>query len=127
MIVGVCLAIIISQRKRHMFCDIYRASTREGMYLYVPAQILDSGSENEVEPLADPEYDPLAKVSDSLKRAFGRPTFVMRLELTPERKLARVPVLDVVESLTRQGYYLQLPPEGLISPNAVAPEGLRGA
>lgn len=110
-----------------MFCDIYRASTREGMYLYVPAKISDNGSENEVEPQADPEYDPLSKISDSLKRAFGRPTFVMRLELTPERKLARVPVLDVVESLNNQGYYLQLPPEGLISPNAVAPEGLRGA
>ncbi len=106
-----------------MFCDIYRASTREGMYLYVPAHI----SENEIESQADAEYDPLIKVSDPLKRAFGRPTFVMRLELSAERKLARVPVLDVMEALVSQGYYLQLPPEGLISPNAVAPEGLRGA
>jgi uncharacterized protein YcgL (UPF0745 family) len=106
-----------------MFCDIYRASTREGMYLYVPAHI----SKNEVDPQADPEYDPLACISDSLRRAFGRPTYVMRLELTPERKLARVPVLNVIQSVASQGYYLQLPPEGLISPHAVAPEGLRGA
>ncbi len=106
-----------------MFCDIYRASKRDEMYLYIPARI----SDNEVELQEDPEYDPLANISDSLKRAFGRPTFVMRLELTPERKLARVPVLSVIESLETQGYYLQLPPEGLISPNAVAPEGLRGA
>jgi len=106
-----------------MFCDIYRASKRDEMYLYIPARI----SENEVEPKEDSEYDPLANVSAALKQAFGRPTFVMRLELTPERKLARVPVLSVIESLETQGYYLQLPPEGLISPNAVAPEGLRGA
>ncbi|WP_410209095.1 YcgL domain-containing protein [Aquirhabdus sp.] len=106
-----------------MHCDIYRASTREGMYLYIavdPTKAL-------IEPRVEPKEDPFAQVSDSLKRAFGRPTFVMRLHLTPERKLARVPVLDVIESLTRQGYYLQLPPEGLISPNAVEPEGLRGA
>ncbi|MGL6034325.1 MAG: YcgL domain-containing protein, partial [Acinetobacter johnsonii] len=26
-----------------------------------------------------------------------------------------------------QGFFLQMPPEGLINPNAAAPEGLRGA
>lgn len=109
-----------------MFCDIYRASKRDEMYLYVPARIED-GSENDAESQDTSEYDPLAKISDALKRAFGRPTFVMRLELTPERKLARVSVLDVMDSLERQGYYLQFPPDGLISPSAVAPEGLRGA
>ncbi|MDE2421709.1 MAG: YcgL domain-containing protein [Gammaproteobacteria bacterium] len=108
-----------------MFCDIYRASKRDEMYLYVPARA-DEGSQNDAES-DHSEYDPLAKISDALKRAFGRPTFVMRLELTPERKLARVPVLSVIEALETQGYYLQLPPEGLISPTAVAPEGLRGA
>ncbi len=108
-----------------MFCDIYRASKRDEMYLYVPSR-MDEGSQNDTESHVS-EYDPLAKISDALKSAFGRPTFVMRLELTPERKLARVPVLSVIESLETQGYYLQLPPEGLISPNAVAPEGLRGA
>jgi uncharacterized protein YcgL (UPF0745 family) len=106
-----------------MYCDIYRASTREGMYLYFA---VDS-AEALIEPRIEPKVDPFTKISDSLKRAFGRPTFVMRLHLTPERKLAQVSVLDVIESLTRQGYYLQLPPEGLISPNAVEPEGLRGA
>lgn len=107
-----------------MFCDIYRASTREGMYFYFPANL-----EVDVTVLQQDAStgDPLVKISDALKRAFGRPTFVMRLELSVERKLARVPVLDVMEALAGQGYYLQLPPEGLISPNAVAPEGLRGA
>ncbi len=122
-----------------MLCDIYRASSREGMYLYVPAHIGEQQSEHATEhdsehssehvlnPQADSEYDPLASISEALKRAFGRPIFVMRLELTLERKLARVAVSDVIESLNAQSYYLQLPPEGLISPNAIAPEGLRGA
>jgi uncharacterized protein len=34
----------------------------------------------------------------------------MVLLLTPEKKLARVSVEKVVESLETQGYYLQLPP-----------------
>lgn len=107
-----------------MFCDIYRASTREGMYFYFPANLsLDIAVLQQDASTGDP----LVKISDALKRAFGRPTFVMRLELSAERQLARVPVLDVMQALVGQGYYLQLPPEGLISPNAVAPEGLRGA
>jgi uncharacterized protein YcgL (UPF0745 family) len=51
----------------------------------------------------------------------------MHLELQPERKLARVNVLDVLHAFEQQGYFLQLPPEGLISATAPAPEGLRGA
>lgn len=106
-----------------MLCDIYRASSREGMYLYVAAPA-DAVADQHPDPTTS---DPLALVSDSLKRAFGRPTFVMRLALSPERKLARVAVQDVIASVASKGYFLQLPPEGLISPNAVAPEGLRGA
>ncbi len=106
-----------------MLCDIYRASSREGMYLYVAAP---ADAVVDQQPDAS-KSEPLALVSDSLKRAFGRPTFVMRLALSSERKLARVSVDDVMASIASKGYFLQLPPEGLISPTAVAPEGLRGA
>jgi len=106
-----------------MLCDIYRASSREGMYLYVAAP-KDAAADQQPDASTS---DPLALVSDSLKRAFGRATFVMRLELSVDRKLARVAVQDVIQSVSSKGYFLQLPPEGLISPNAVAPEGLRGA
>ncbi len=58
---------------------------------------------------------------------FGRATFVMDLELSESRKLARVNVLHVMDSIETKGFFLQMPPEGLIDPNAVAPEGLRGA
>jgi uncharacterized protein YcgL (UPF0745 family) len=106
-----------------MLCDIYRASSREGMYLYVAAPtdaVVDGQPEAAI-------VDPLVLLSDPLKRAFGRATFAMRLQLSAERKLARAPVQDVIASIESKGYFLQLPPEGLINPNAVAPEGLRGA
>lgn len=38
---------------------------------------------------------------------------VMELELTPERKLARVDVNDVMASLEEKGYYLQYPPNDI--------------
>jgi uncharacterized protein YcgL (UPF0745 family) len=40
-------------------------------------------------------------------------TFVMELELTPERKLAREDVLKVIENLDEKGYHLQMPPDPL--------------
>jgi uncharacterized protein YcgL (UPF0745 family) len=47
--------------------------------------------------------------------------------LHAERKLARANVLHVLDSLQTKGFFIQMPPEGLINPNAVEPEGLRGA
>ena len=42
----------------------------------------------------------------------------MRLELTPERRLARSEAVNVLESIATRGFYLQMPPvidrEGLI-------------
>ena len=33
----------------------------------------------------------------------------------------------LIYDLETNGFFIQMPPEGLINPNAVAPEGLRGA
>ena len=86
-----------------MHCDIYRSSKKDEMYIYIE------------------------KVPEAVLQAFGRATFVMHLELAPTRKLARVNVLHVLDSLQTKGFFIQMPPEGLINPNAVEPEGLRGA
>ena len=101
-----------------MHCDIYRSSKKDEMYLYIARP--DHSDENN-------EADPLAVVPEMMPQAFGRATFVMHLELSETRKLARVNVLHVLDSLQTKGFFIQLPPEGLINPNAVEPEGLRGA
>lgn len=88
------------------------------MYLYVARPDHPNEEEN---------ADPLAILSDALRAAFGRATHVMHLELSESRKLARVNVLHVMDSLQTKGFFIQTPPEGLINPNAVEPEGLRGA
>lgn len=102
-----------------MLCSIYKSSKKDELYLYIARPEV---AENQAEAT-----DPLEVLSEEMRKAFGRATFVMELELSESRKLARANVLHVMDSLQTKGYFLQVPPEGLINPNAVAPEGLRGA
>src|SRR3954467_8590872 len=75
-----------------IICQIYRSPKEEGMYLYVKKE------------------EGLTRVPEALLNLFGKPQPAMVLLLTPEKKLARVSVEKVAETLDTQGYYLQLPP-----------------
>ena len=101
-----------------MHCDIYRSSKKDEMYMYIARP--NHSDDKELE-------NPFEGVPETVLQAFGKATFVVHLELHPERKLARVNVLHVLDSLQTKGFFMQMPPEGLINPNAVEPEGLRGA
>lgn len=100
-----------------MHCDIFKSSKKDEMYIYVVRP--DFPNEVAVEQLFE-------QVPESILQAFGKPKFVMHLELTQERKLARVNTLHVLDSLQTKGFFIQMPPEGFINP-AAEPEGLRGA
>ena len=101
-----------------MQVSIYKSSKKSEMYLYVARPADESEAET---------FEPLSVLSDPVQAALGRATFVMLLVLSESRKLARANVLHVRDSIATRGFFLQMPPEGLIDPNAVAPEGLRGA
>jgi hypothetical protein len=75
-------------------CVVYRCSRQEEMYLYLRADL------------------PPEALPENLRRLTGRLTRVMDLELTPERRLARVEVAAVRTRLAGEGWYLQLPPQG---------------
>ncbi|EIT71476.1 MULTISPECIES: YcgL domain-containing protein [Hydrocarboniphaga] len=77
-------------------CVVYRCSKQQEMYLYLRAGL---APETLPEPL--------------LVRT-GRLTEVMRIELSPQRRLARVDVNRVIEQLAGPGFYLQMPPNGQI-------------
>lgn len=79
-----------------MQCQIYRCSRQTEMYLYL---------RTDVSPDSLPE--PL------LKR-LGQLSEVMSLQLTPQRPLARVDVNAVIAQLHERGYFLQMPPDGLV-------------
>ncbi|WPC73216.1 YcgL domain-containing protein [Vibrio porteresiae] len=74
-----------------MLCSIYKSSKKEGTYLYVPKR------------------DDFSQVPDTLMQMFGKPSFVMLVNLE-KRQLALVDVEKVKNALNEQGFFLQLPP-----------------
>ncbi len=76
-----------------MRCTVYRSGTKDFTYLYL------------ADTLA---FDELP---EALRKRFGEPEAVMRLDLETTPKLANADVGAVRSALGQQGYYLQLPPE----------------
>lgn len=76
-----------------MNCRIFRSERKSETYLYL---------------LRELDFDDLP---GDLRSAFGEPVFVMNLEITPSKQLARVDVEQVLSSLEEDGFYLQLPPK----------------
>jgi len=72
--------------------DIYRSAKKEGLYLYVK------------------KGQDLSELPDVLMKSFGVPEFSMRVILTSEKKLARVDVEEVMQSLNDKQFFLQMPP-----------------
>lgn len=76
-----------------MTCKVYRSDRKSETYLFLSDEL---------------EFDDLP---EELRKSFGQPAFVMSLDLSAERKLARVDTEKVLDSLAIQGFYLQLPPK----------------
>ncbi|MBY7858001.1 YcgL domain-containing protein [Vibrio fluvialis] len=74
-----------------MLCSIYKSSKKDGTYLYILKR------------------DDFSQVPDTLMQMFGKPVFVMLVNLE-KRQLAQVNVDNVKASLEEQGFFLQLPP-----------------
>ena len=74
-------------------CWVYKSPRKEGMYLYLSAE------------------DAFDVLSDELLSSFGTPVFVLSMNLTAKRKLARVETGKVIAALLQDGYFLQLPPD----------------
>ena len=72
--------------------SVFRSPRREGMYVYIPRE----GSPSDL-PASLLEY-------------FGQPVHALDLVLTPERKLARADIADVIAAIQAQGFFLQMPP-----------------
>lgn len=78
-------------------CEVFRSPRREGMYLYVDRQ------------------EGLARVPETLLKAFGKPEKALLLKLDRERKLARADAAEVLRAIEIDGYYLQMPPSVMTS------------
>lgn len=84
-----------------MKCFIYKSEKQEELYLYI---------ENK---------DDFSCLPDILLKSVGEPVFVMELELTPDRKLAREDTGKVIQHLRDKGYFVQMPPIKMPSPEKI--------
>ena len=81
-----------------MRCFIYKSLKKDELYLYLNKK------------------DDFSDIPDELLKSLGQLQFVMDLELTPERKLAREDVNKVMNSLEEKGFFIQLPPTTIPAP-----------
>ncbi|MGJ0489776.1 YcgL domain-containing protein [Methylobacter sp.] len=81
-----------------MHCFIYKSLKKEDLYLYIDKK------------------DDFSKVPEMLFNSFGKIAFVMDLELTPERKLAREDAGKIIASLKEKGFFVQMPPTRVPAP-----------
>ncbi len=81
-----------------MLCYIYKSQKKEGLYLYLKHK------------------DDFSSLPDPLFKSLGRLQFVMELELTPDRKLAREDPEKVIDCLNDTGFFIQMPPIVMTAP-----------
>ena len=79
-------------RRFAMHCSVFKSPRREYLYLYLKQGM------------------PFDEIPESLAKVFGEPQFVIDLELSPDRQLAREDVVQVMKNLDEQGFHLQMPP-----------------
>ena len=75
-----------------MHAHVYKSQRKADTYLYLAAR------------------DDFACLPESLRAQLGPLQFVLEVELTPQRKLARVDPAVVRANLTGQGFHVQFPP-----------------
>ena len=75
-----------------MQCYIYKSLRKEELYVYLGVK------------------DDFSVLPTSLVDSLGKLSFVMEIELTPTRKLARENAVKVLESIENRGFFIQIPP-----------------
>ena len=83
-----------------MQCFVYKSLKKEFLYLYTINK------------------DNFSDIPEELLTNFGQLEWVMELELTEERKLAKEDASKVLSSLNTKGYFVQLPPTNKASSNS---------
>ncbi|MDQ3287000.1 MAG: YcgL domain-containing protein [Pseudomonadota bacterium] len=73
---------------------VYKSSRKQDTYVYLAAR------------------DDFARVPQAILLTLGTLQFVLEVELTPERKLARADPAVVRGNLALRGFHLQIPPSG---------------
>lgn len=76
-----------------MKCFVYKSNKKENSYIYLN------------------QKDDFEMIPEQLLQLFGKPEFTLEFELTEDRTLALADAKQVMQSISEQGYYLQMPPK----------------
>ena len=74
-----------------MKCAVYKSLKKDETYVFIPTT------------------SSLSDLPDELIQVLGKAELIMTLELTPEKKMARGTGADVMNSIDKQGFHLQMP------------------
>ena len=75
-----------------MQCFIYKSNKKNELYLYLDKQ------------------DDFSSIPEAILKSIGQPEYVMQVEITPERKLAREKAVDIIKGIEENGFFIQMPP-----------------
>ena len=84
-----------------MQCFIYKSNKKDELYLYLDKQ------------------DDFSSLPEAILKSIGQPEYVMQLEITPERKLARESATNVIKGIKENGFFIQIPPTVLPAPASI--------
>jgi len=84
-----------------MQCFVYKSLKKDELYLYID------------------QKDDFSKLPEPLFKSLSPVQFVLELELTPERKLAREDAGKVFDSIKNKGFYVQMPPTVVHGPEKI--------
>lgn len=76
-----------------MKCFVYKSNKKADSYIYLS------------------QKNDFKNIPEQLLQLFGEPEFALEFELTENRKLALADAKQVIQNLSEQGYYLQMPPK----------------
>ena len=93
---GYAVPILRSAAGMHAY--VYKSLKKADTYVYLAAR------------------DAFARLPDPLRDRLGGLQFVLEVELTPERRLARADAAEVREHLATHGFHIQFPPDPVADP-----------
>lgn len=80
-----------------MECSVYRCAKKQEMYLYLPR--------------VENEEQALQELPEQLLVLTGQLQKVLDVDITSDRKLARVEAKEVLAAIEDKGFFLQMPPK----------------
>ena len=92
---------------KELECAVYKSLKKDETYVFIP------------------NSTPLSDLPEDLIKVIGQTEKVMILSLTPEKKMARGSAAEILNSIDKQGFHLQMPENPLFSGNPSYKEALR--